>query len=113
MLSFLDLPRELRDQIYHELFCLRDERSQRALRMERRSLKYFQPTAPAILLVLHHQSLLLNRQIAHEALELLFKKHTVFFSCGPFVLKTLLQRIERHNGPASQWLKWIKAIELD
>ena len=81
--------------------------------MERRSLKYFQPTAPAMLLVLHHQSLLLNRQIAHEALELLFKKHTVFFSCGPFVLKTLLQRIERHNGPASQWLKSIKAIELD
>lgn len=56
---------------------------------------------------------MLNRQIAREALEVLFKKHTLFLSCGPFVLKTLLECIECANGPARQWLKWIRAIELD
>lgn len=76
-------------------------------------MKYFQPSAVAILLVLHHEYLLLNRQVAREALEVLFKKHVVFFSCGPFVLKTLLERIEAEHGPGRQWLKWINQIELD
>jgi hypothetical protein len=65
------------------------------------------------LLVTHHEYLLLNRQVAREALEILFKNHNVFLSCGPFVLKTLLERIEEQNGPGRQWLKWLKAIELD
>jgi hypothetical protein len=51
--------------------------------------------------------------VAREALEILFKNHNVFLSCGPFVLKTLLERIEEQNGPGRQWLKWLKAIELD
>lgn len=44
---------------------------------------------------------------------MLFKHHTVFLSCGPFVLKSLLERIEQQNGPGRQWLKWINKIELD
>jgi hypothetical protein len=65
------------------------------------------------LLVTHHEYFLLNRQVAREALEVLFKKHTVFLSCGPFVLKALLEKIEKQNGPGRQWLKWLQAIELD
>jgi hypothetical protein len=43
----------------------------------------------------------------------LFKNHTVFLSCGPFVLKALFERIEDPNGPGRQWLKWMRNIELD
>ncbi|KAF1944161.1 hypothetical protein EJ02DRAFT_341738 [Clathrospora elynae] len=110
---FLKLPRELRDQIYNHVFSIQDHRSQRALRIERRNLKYFKPSAAAILLVTHHEYLLLNRRVAREALEVLFKNHTVFFSCGSFVLKSLLEKIEQDNGPGRQWLKWLKNIELD
>lgn len=100
-------------QIYDHAFSLQDDRGERALRIERRNLKYFEPSAAAILLVLHHEYFLLNRQIAREALEVLFKHHTVFLSCGPFVLKALLEKIEQENGPGRQWLKWMKKIELD
>jgi hypothetical protein len=62
---------------------------------------------------LHHEYFLLNRQIAREALEVLFKQHTVFLSCGPFVLQSLLEAIEQQNGPGRQWLKWLKSIALD
>ncbi|KAI8940215.1 hypothetical protein NX059_003920 [Plenodomus lindquistii] len=111
---FLKLPRELRDQIYHQTFLLTDPRSHRALRIERRALKYFTPTPSSILLTLHHEPLLLSRQTAREALEILFKHHTVFLSCGPFVLKTLLERIEcANNGPGRHWLRWINSVELD
>ncbi|KAF2855394.1 hypothetical protein T440DRAFT_439565 [Plenodomus tracheiphilus IPT5] len=111
---FLKLPRELRDQIYHHTFLLTDPRTHRALRIERRNLKYFHPTPPSILLILHHEPLLLSRQTAREALEILFKHHTVFLSCGPFVLKTLLECIEREeNGRGRQWLRWMKSVELD
>ncbi|KAF2831572.1 hypothetical protein CC86DRAFT_281847 [Ophiobolus disseminans] len=110
---FLRLPRELRDLIYDYTFQVEDNRSERALRIERRNLKHFKPSAAAILLVLHHEYLLLSRQVAREALEVLCKKHTIFLSCGPFILKALLERIEEPNGPGRQWLKWIKSIELD
>ncbi len=111
--AFLKLPRELRDHIYNHVFCLPDPRSERALRIERRNLKYFAPSPASILLVLHHEYLLLNRQIAREALELLLKRHTVFFSCGPFVLKSLLERIEQHSEHGKHWLKCMKDIQLD
>lgn len=55
---------------------------------------------------------MLNRQIALEALEALLKNHTVFLSCGPFVLKSLLEAVENHT-PGNQWLTWLRAIELD
>lgn len=131
VLPFLQLPRELRDQvrqgrlqllsstyflmldqIYNHAINIPDKRSDRALRIERRNLKHFQTSAAALLLILHHEYFLLNRQIAQEALEVLFKHHTVFLSCGPYVLKSLLEAVEQHeNGP--QWLTWLKAIELD
>ncbi|KAL5121378.1 hypothetical protein ACEQ8H_000846 [Pleosporales sp. CAS-2024a] len=131
---FLRLPRELRDlignilsslhcplallanriQIYDCTFRLEDDRGIRALRIERRHLKYFRPTPAAILLVLHHEYFLVNRQLAREALEILLKNHTILLSAGPFVLKALLQRIEAApNGPGRQWLKWMRSIQLD
>ncbi|KAF2025823.1 hypothetical protein EK21DRAFT_116449 [Setomelanomma holmii] len=110
---FLKLPRELRDSIYDYAFQLEDDRSERALRIERRNLKHFKPSAAALLLVLHHEYFLLNRQIAREALEVLLKRHIVFLSCGPFVLKALFDKIEEQNGPGRQWLRWMKKIELD
>lgn len=76
-------------------------------------MKYFKPSAASILLLLHHEDVLLNRQIAREALEVLFKNHTLFLSCGPYVLKQLLTRVEAKGGPYKHWLKWIKKIELD
>jgi len=63
--------------------------------------------------VTRHNYFLLNRQVAREALEILFKNHSVYLSCGPFVLKALLEKIEEPNGPGRQWLKWLKKIELD
>lgn len=99
-------------QIYYHTINIPDKRSDRALRIERRNLKYFKPSAAALLLVLHHEYFLLNRQIALEALEALFKHHTVFLSCGPFVLKSLLEAVELHP-PGAQWLSWLKSIELD
>ncbi|KAF2705122.1 hypothetical protein K504DRAFT_441004 [Pleomassaria siparia CBS 279.74] len=111
---FLDLPRELRDQIYDYTFLIPDHRGERALRIERRHLKYFSPTPSTLLLLLHHEPLLLTRQICSEALEVLLKHHTVFLSCGPYVLKTLLSRIqEEESGRGKQWLKWMKNIELE
>ena len=44
---------------------------------------------------------------------MLFKRHNVFFSCGPFVLKSLLEAVEQQDGLGRQWLKWLKSIELD
>ncbi|KAI4946739.1 hypothetical protein J4E91_006910 [Alternaria rosae] len=108
---FLRLPRELRDQIYDYTFAAQEFSVDRAI--ERRHLKYFKPSAAAILLITRHQYFLLNRQVAREALEILFKNHTVYLSCGPFVLKALLEKIEEPNGPGRQWLKWLKKIELD
>ncbi|RMZ66855.1 glucan synthase [Pyrenophora seminiperda CCB06] len=108
---FLQLPRELRDQIYDYAFAVQDHHGQRPI--ERRNLKYFKPSAASILLVIRHDYFLLNRQVAREALEVLFKYHTVFLSSGPFVLKALLERIEEPNGPGRQWLKWLRDIELD
>jgi hypothetical protein len=43
----------------------------------------------------------------------LLKKHTVYLSCGPFVLKTLLSRIEEQGNLGKRWLKWMSKIELD
>lgn len=99
-------------QIYNHALSIPDKRSDRALRIERRNLKHFRPSAAALLLILHHEYFLLNRQIALEALEALFKHHSVFLSCGPFVLKSLLEAVEQHP-PGAQWLAWLKAIELD
>ncbi|PSN62937.1 hypothetical protein BS50DRAFT_637497 [Corynespora cassiicola Philippines] len=90
-----------------------ETRGDRALCIERRNLAHFKPSAAAILLVLHHEYLLLNRQVAREALEVLFKNHKVLLSCGPYVLRSLLYLIEEQNGPSKQWLKWLKHIELD
>ncbi|KAJ8115075.1 hypothetical protein OPT61_g3201 [Boeremia exigua] len=112
ILPFLRLPRELRDQVYNHAINIPDKRSDRALRIERRNLKHFRPSAAALLLILHHEYFLLNRQISTEALEVLFKHHNVFLSCGPFVLKSLLEAVEQHE-PGTQWLTWLKAIELD
>ncbi|KAI2474405.1 hypothetical protein Ptr902_14187 [Pyrenophora tritici-repentis] len=81
--------------------------------IERRNLKIFKPSAASILLVTRHDYFLLNRQVAREALEVLFKHHTVFLSSGPFVLKAILEKIEEPNGPSRQWLKWLRKIELD
>jgi hypothetical protein len=92
---------------------MKDDRTDRALRIERRNLRHFKTSAAAVLLVLHHEYFLINRQIAEEALEVLLKQHIVYLSCGPFVLKSLLERVEGQNGPGSQWLKWMKKIELD
>ncbi|PVH99180.1 hypothetical protein DM02DRAFT_615225 [Periconia macrospinosa] len=111
--SFLKLPRELRDQIYSYVFAIPDDRGDRALRIERRHLKHFNPSPASIILLLHHEYFLLNRQVCREALEVLFKNHTVFLSGGPYVLKQLLTRIEEKGGPFKQYLKWIKKIELD
>lgn len=99
-------------QIYNHALSIPDKRSDRALRIERRNLKHFRPSAAALLLILHHEYFLLNRQVALEALEALFKHHSVFLSCGPFVLKSLLEAVEQHP-PGAQWLAWLKAIELD
>ncbi|KAI1664514.1 hypothetical protein L13192_11698 [Pyrenophora tritici-repentis] len=108
---FLHLPRELRDQIYDYAFAIQDHHGQRPI--ERRNLKIFKPSAASILLVTRHDYFLLNRQVAREALEVLFKHHTVFLSSGPFVLKAILEKIEEPNGPSRQWLKWLRKIELD
>lgn len=64
-------------------------------------------------MLLRHEYFLLNRQVTREALELLFEKHTVYLSCGSYVLKQLLARIEGTGGPGKQWLKRIRKIELD
>ncbi|CAI6331575.1 unnamed protein product [Periconia digitata] len=110
---FLQLPRELRDQIYNYVFSIPDSRGDRALRIERRHLKHFKPSVSSIILVLHHEYFLLNRQVCREALEVLFKNHSIFLSGGPYVLKQLLARIEHKGGPFKQYLRWIKQIELD
>ncbi|KAL1603539.1 hypothetical protein SLS60_005127 [Paraconiothyrium brasiliense] len=110
---FLDLPRELRDQIYDYAFSIKDDRSGGALRIERRQVTYFKPSAASILLILHHEYFLLNRQVAREALERLFKNHTVFLSCGAYVLKQLLTTIEATGGPGKQWLKRIRKVHFD
>lgn len=83
------------------------------MRIERRHLKHFTPSAASILLVLRHDYLLLNRQVAREALQILLRNHVLFLSCGPFVLKQLLRRIEESGGPGKQYLKSIKRIELE
>ncbi|KAF2498612.1 hypothetical protein BU16DRAFT_524699 [Lophium mytilinum] len=95
---FFALPRELRDQVYHHVFELPDSRSPRALCIERRHLAFFKPTPASILLILHQEDLLWNRQVAREALEVLFKKHTVFLSSGPFVLTRFLKMIQEQVG---------------
>ncbi|KAF2201121.1 hypothetical protein GQ43DRAFT_440892 [Delitschia confertaspora ATCC 74209] len=110
----LRLPRELRDHIYDYVFAIPDTRCARSLRIERRHLTYFRPTAASILLILHQECLLLNQQVAAEALELLLKKHTVLFSCGPFVLNSFLSRIEQEpTGQGKKWLKSLKHVEMD
>ncbi|KAF2187010.1 hypothetical protein K469DRAFT_705558 [Zopfia rhizophila CBS 207.26] len=110
----LALPRELRDLIWHYVFAIPDHRDHRAIRIERRHLTYFKPIPVNVLLILHHEYLLLNRQIAAEALKVLFQEHNVFLSCGPFVLKAFLSRIENdESGAGKLWLKWLKHIELD
>ncbi|KAF2013110.1 hypothetical protein BU24DRAFT_493655 [Aaosphaeria arxii CBS 175.79] len=112
--SLLHLPRELRDQIYDYTLALPDNRTEHALRIERRNVRQFRPTPASILLILRHEYLLLNRQVASEATEVLFKHHTIHFSCGPWVLKTLLTRIEHeHSQMGKQWLRWMKNIELN
>ncbi|KAF2663078.1 hypothetical protein K491DRAFT_617013 [Lophiostoma macrostomum CBS 122681] len=108
---FLKLPREIRDQIYHDFYT---NPSQRCVRIERRHLRYFVPTATRILLLLHGDELLLNHQIAEEALEALFKHHTVLMSGGPFVISSLLSRIEKQAGDRGKhWLRLLKHVEFD
>ncbi|KAF2750776.1 hypothetical protein M011DRAFT_183172 [Sporormia fimetaria CBS 119925] len=109
----LRLPRELRDQIYDYIFSLPETRDSSALRIERRHIRHFRPTPATILLLLHHSSLLLNQQIATEALETLLKRHTVYLSCGPFVLKTFLSRIETDCVHGKQRLRLLSRISLD
>ncbi|OCL08056.1 hypothetical protein AOQ84DRAFT_246591, partial [Glonium stellatum] len=111
---FLALPRELRDQIYDHVFNIPDNRSSHDLRIERPDIEHFSATPTSILAILHHGCILLNRSIAAEALEALFKKHTVFFSCGPYVLKETLSRISAGgNGEGKKWLSWMKRVEID
>lgn len=100
--------------IYEYAFAMRDQRSSRDRRIERRGVKRFTPTPAMILLVARYQYLVLSRAVALEALEVLFKRHTVLFSCGPLVLKTFLSKIEKErSGQGKKWLKWLKHIELD
>ena len=80
--------------------------------LERRHLRYFKPSPAAILSVLRCKELLLNHQICAEALELVLKKHTIALSCGPFVLTSLLRRIEQHEL-GKLWLSWLRSIELE
>jgi hypothetical protein len=100
-------------QIYNSIFSIPDRRGDRALRIERRHLKHFSPTPASILLLMHHESLLLSRQVCHEALEVLLKHHNIYLSCGPFVLKTLLSRIETEYPEGRKWLGWMRKIELE
>lgn len=100
-------------QIYDYVFSSPDNRDERGRRIERRHIKHFAPTAASILLLLHHDYLLLNRQIASEALEILLKSHTVFLCCGPYVLKTFLTKIESEAPRGRHWLKRMNKIELD
>ena len=45
---------------------------------------------------------------------MLLKRHTVYLSCGPFVLRTLLSYIElEQSGRGKQWLGWMRKIELE
>lgn len=111
---FLALPRELRDQIYNHVFNIPDNRPSHALRIERPNIEHFNATPASILAILHHGYILLNRSIAAEALEALFKNHTVFFSCGPYVLKEILGRIlAGGNGEGKRWFTWLKRVEID
>ncbi|KAH8733040.1 hypothetical protein GQ44DRAFT_17050 [Phaeosphaeriaceae sp. PMI808] len=107
----LKLPRELRDAIYNYTFQIEDSRSERTLRIERRNVKYFRPSPAAILLILRHSYFLLNRQVAKEALEVLFKYHSVFLSCGPFVLTALFKKIE-DDALGRELLQRLNKIEL-
>jgi hypothetical protein len=95
------------------VFSIPDGRGELGRRIERRHIKHFKPTAATILLLLQHQELLLNRQVATEALDLLLQKHTLFLSCGPYVLKTFLSQIEEQDHCGAYWLKRMKNIELD
>ncbi|ORX93696.1 hypothetical protein BCR34DRAFT_235161 [Clohesyomyces aquaticus] len=110
---FLRLPRELRDQIYNLLLEELDNRGDQNARIERRHLVHFKnPTAVSFLVILHYESLCIDRQVAAEALEALLKNHTVYLSCGPFVLKQILSIISE-SEQGKKWLKWLKKIELD
>lgn len=102
-----------RYQIYNYTFALADDRGDRALRIERRHLKHFKPSAAAILLLLHHEYFLLNRLVAREALSVLFAHHTVFLSCGPYVLLQILTRIADSGAPGQSLLRRLARIELD
>jgi hypothetical protein len=108
--TFLGLPRELRNLIYDEVFkgC-RKPRS-----IERRNLTNFTPAPVNILLVLNWACLLINTQVAAEALEILFKKHVVLLLCGPSVLNSFLYRIGQDvTGTGKELLQSLKHVELD
>lgn len=111
---FLQLPRELRDQIYHTILLHTSPRAPHAPPIERRHLEHFTATpASILLLLLHSDALLVSRQFAREALEVLFKRHTVAFSCGPYVLRTVLEGIEGAEGEGRVWLGWLRRVELE
>ncbi|KAF1999436.1 hypothetical protein P154DRAFT_437137 [Amniculicola lignicola CBS 123094] len=112
--GFLALPREIRDRIYDEYFSIATPDNPDAYRIERRQLQYFVPSPVAILLLLGYQPLLLDQQIAAEALRILFENHTPLFSVGPSVFRALLERIEEESAKfGEQWLRWLKRFQWD
>lgn len=108
--TFLGLPRELRDLIYSEVF--NGYRKPRTT--ERRHLTHFTPSPANILLVLHWECLLINTQVAAEAVEILFKRHTVLLRAGPLVVNSLFYRIEQDpTGKGQELLQSLRHLELD
>jgi len=100
--TFLQLPRELRDEIYHRLLVIEEPQ----ILLEYQRLDGFQQSLSYIARLLLLPICQSNKQIASEAVEVYFRHFPVFFNCGPDVLRLLFT----HVPP--QVLLWIKHIEM-
>jgi len=99
---FLQLPRELRDQVYHRLLAI--EEPQISLEYER--LDGFQQSLSYIARLLLLPICQTNKQVAAEVFEIYLRYFPVYFNSGPDVLRLLFT----HLPP--QALSWIKRLEV-
>lgn len=104
--NLLSLPRELRNLIYKSSFqCISDiERS--IFITGYNDLSTYNGTLESIVRLTELPLLHTNKQIAAEALEILFKHTRIIFACGPGVLLVFLRRLPHHV------LTHLRAIEL-
>ncbi|KAF2460001.1 hypothetical protein BDY21DRAFT_369905 [Lineolata rhizophorae] len=104
--ELMNLPLELRQMIWDFLLVDAEEHCKATIAGRRRLVLRFWGSLVDTIVRTRSDLLLVNKRVAVEILERLFKRHTPTFDSGPQILHVILRRLP------SPILEWIRSVEL-